>query len=102
MHYKPLTPAALLALRDNLGYTNAQMAELFGVAGGQQFHKYISMSEKKGTSREMGFHVLMYGMLRLRLMKGPVESIEQLYEEAREHGAVIDPDTVGEPPQSQD
>jgi hypothetical protein len=69
------------------------MAAIFGLASGGQFHKYISDKDR----REMGYHVLMYGMLQLALRKGPVENIEQLHEMARSYGAVIDPVPDGEP-----
>ncbi|MFX1675222.1 hypothetical protein PWR63_23730 [Paraburkholderia sp. A2WS-5] len=96
MHYQPPLREELRRLRDELKYTNGQMADLFGVATGRQFHKYLSEEDK----REMGFHVLMYGMLQLALLGGPVSSVEQLYALARSLGARIDLDTAG--PSSQD
>jgi hypothetical protein len=86
MQYKPPPPQGLRLLREELGFTNTQMAATFGVATGRQFHKYISEEDK----REMGFHVLMYGMLQIELMSGPIKSVEQLYARARRCGAVID------------
>lgn len=92
MHYKPPPQAELRRLRDELSYTNGQMAEVFGVSTSGQFHKYLSDKDR----REMGFHVLMYGMTQLVLKDGPIQNIEQVYERAREYGAVIGPDTDGE------
>lgn len=93
MQYQPLPQAGLRRLKEELGFTNSQMAELFGVSTSGQFHKYTSDKEK----REMGFHVLMYGMLNLALLRGMrVTRIEQLFELAREYGAIITLDTAGE------
>lgn len=92
MHYQPLPREGLQRLKEELQYTNAQMAEMFGIATGRQFHKYLSEEDK----REMGFHVLIYGMVRLALMRGPIKSTDQLYDLARAYGAVIDPEADGE------
>ena len=87
MHYKPPPQAELRRLRDELKYTNGQMAELFGVSTSGQFHKYLSDKDR----REMGFHVLMYGMLGLAFLRRiRVTGVEVLFELAREYGAVID------------
>jgi hypothetical protein len=86
MHYQPPGSGALRELKERLGYTNGQMADLFGVSTGRQFHKYISDEDK----REMGFHVLMYGVLQLLLKDGAVAEVEQLYAKARELGATIE------------
>lgn len=93
MHYQPPPREELRRLKETLKYTNGQMADLFGIATGRQFHKYMSDEDK----REMGFHVLMFGMLNLALARGTVESVEQLYEMARSLGAIIEPDPNGEP-----
>ncbi len=92
MRYQPPSRDELRRLKETLKYTNGQMAELFGVATGRQFHKYMSDEDK----REMGFHVLMFGMLNLALSRGPVTGVEQLFEMARSLGAVIDPEPDGE------
>lgn len=92
MHYQPPPRVELRRLKEKLKYTNGQMAELFGIATGRQFHKYMSDEDK----REMGFHVLMFGMLNLALARGPVKDVEQLFEMARSLGAVIGPEPDGE------
>jgi hypothetical protein len=92
MHYEPPPSSNLRNLRDRLSFTNGQMARMFGVATGRQFHKYLSEEDK----REMGFHVLMYGMAQLQLMRGPIVNVEQLHALGRELGAVIDLDMAGE------
>lgn len=100
MHYRPPPRQELQRLKEALGFTNSQMAELFGVSKATQFHKYLSNKD----TRDMGFHVLMYGMLGLALLRGiRVLSVEQLHDLARSYGAVIDlsPD-AGEQGSSQD
>lgn len=92
MHYEPPPLAELRRLKEELKYTNGQMAELFGVSTSGQFHKYLSEKER----REMGFHVLMYGMAQLVLKDGPIQSIDQVYDRARGYGAVIGPAIAGE------
>jgi hypothetical protein len=86
MRYQPPRSSALRELKERLGYTNGQMADLFGVSTGRQFHKYISDEDR----REMGFHVLMYGVLQLLLKEGAVTDIAQLHAIARELGATIE------------
>ena len=86
MKYQPPGSETLRRLKEHLGYTNVQMADLFGVSTGRQFHKYLSDEDK----REMGFHVLMYGAMQLALMTGPVTNIEQVFAAARSIGATIE------------
>lgn len=86
MHYRAIPQAGLRQLKEELGYTNSQMADVFGITTGRQFHKYLSDEDK----REMGFHVLMYGMANWQLMHGPITSIEQLHALGRELGAIIE------------
>ena len=94
MHYQPLPREGLLRLKEELAFTNSQMADMFGIATSGQFHKYTSDRDR----REMGFHVLMYGMLNLALRRGiPITSAEVLFELARSYGAVIEPAPDGEP-----
>jgi hypothetical protein len=88
MHYDPPSAQNLRTLRDQRSFTNSQLAEIFRVSSSGQFHKYLSEKDK----RQMGYHVLMVGMLNLALMEGPVTDIEQLHDRARELGAVIDLD----------
>ena len=87
LHFEPPPRDELRRLREELSFTNSQMADMFGISAGGQFHKYTSDKER----REMGFHVLMFGMLKLALMRGiPVTSAEVLFELARSYGAVIE------------
>jgi len=86
MHYKAPPTQGLRLLKEQLSFTNTQMARMFGVATGRQFHKYLSDEDK----REMGFHVLMYGMANWQLMHGPITSVERLHALGREIGAIIE------------
>lgn len=94
MHYRPPPRDELRRLREELEFTNSRMAALFGISAAGQFHKYLSDKE----TREMGFHVLMYGMLGLALLRGiRITNVEQLHELARSYGAEIDLAPDGEP-----
>jgi hypothetical protein len=86
MHYQAPPQQGLRLLKEQLSFTNTQMARMFGVATGRQFHKYLSDEDK----REMGFHVLMYGMANWQLMHGPITSVDQLHARGREIGAIIE------------
>ncbi|MDN7875459.1 MULTISPECIES: XRE family transcriptional regulator [Burkholderia cepacia complex] len=88
MNYQPPSSETLRQLKERLGYTNGQMADLFGVSTGRQFHKYLSDEDK----REMGFHVLMYGAMQLALRTGPIASVDQVFDAARSIGATIELD----------
>jgi hypothetical protein len=98
MHYEPIPQEGLKRLKEDLAFNNVQMAAVFGIATGRQFHKYLS----EGYQRPMGFHVLMYGMAQVELMAGPIVNIEQLYDRARKYGAVINLESAGEQDSSPD
>nr|WP_116136337.1 hypothetical protein [Trinickia diaoshuihuensis] len=70
-------------LKHSLGKTGNEMAELFGVAGGQQWRKYTSRSE----SRQMSPQILFFGAARLALSD---EELARVLERMREIGADID------------
>lgn len=50
-------------MKDQLGLTGEQMAELFGVAGGQQWRKYTGGAEP----RQMSIQMLFFAAARLTL-----------------------------------
>lgn len=52
----------LLKLKEQLGYTGTQMAELAGVAGSSQWRKYTS-----GSPRAISSHILFYIAAQLAL-----------------------------------
>ncbi|EGT7582952.1 helix-turn-helix transcriptional regulator [Salmonella enterica] len=61
--YSPPTSVNLQALKDELGYSGAQMAELSGVSGNSQWRKYTG----KTSQREMSMHILFYMAAQLAL-----------------------------------
>jgi hypothetical protein len=72
-------------LKNNLNRTGEQMADLFGVAGGQQWRKYTGGVEP----REMSPQILFFGAAKLAL--SPAE-LEKVLAKMREIGAEIELD----------
>lgn len=67
---------------------------MFGIATSASFIKRTSDKNR----REMGFHLMMFGMLNLALSLGiPITSVDVLFELARGYSAVIDLDSTGKP-----
>ncbi|KXU82793.1 hypothetical protein CI15_33515 [Paraburkholderia monticola] len=87
MHYKAPLPEDIERLKTQLGLTGAQMAELFGVAGDRAFRRYTSKSESIKNKRELGAHMLFFGMARLVLKPRDIEAV---LARMREAGAEID------------
>jgi hypothetical protein len=83
MHFTPPTPEDLERLKQELGYSSTQMAELFGVSTGRQWRKYTSSTDR----RDMGLHMLFFAMARLEL---DAETIERVLDRMRKTGAQID------------
>lgn len=83
MKYSPPTTHDLAALKDSLGYTGEQMAELFGLAGGQQWRKYTGGQ----SPRDMSAQMLFFAAARLELSP---EQVERVLARMREMGAEID------------
>ncbi|MBU66459.1 MAG: transcriptional regulator [Cupriavidus sp.] len=83
MRYTPPTPADLQRLKSELGRTGEQMADLFGVAGGQQWRKYTGGAQP----REMAPQMLFFGAARIALSD---EELERVLARMREIGAEID------------
>lgn len=71
MRYTAPTTADLLRLKDDLGLSSAQMADLFGLAGGNQWRKYTGGADP----REMGAPMLFYACARLALEPGQIERV---------------------------
>jgi len=80
MQYTAPTTADLRRLKERLGLTGEQMAELFGLGGGQQWRKYTGGAEP----REMGPQMLFFATARLLL---DPKDIERVLEGMREIGA---------------
>ncbi|MGF6549286.1 hypothetical protein [Paraburkholderia youngii] len=70
-------------LKNRLDKTGEQMAELFGVAGGQQWRKYTGGMEP----REMSPQILFFGAAKLALTP---DELERVLAKMREIGAEID------------
>lgn len=56
-HYVPPTAVALARLKDDLGCTSQTMAELAGLAQGQQWRKYTGGSEPRSLGMQMHFYM---------------------------------------------
>ena len=82
MKYTAPTAEDFQRLKSELGHTGEQMAELFAVAGGQQWRKYTGGI----TPREMSPQMLFFGVARLVLSDG---EFERVLAKMREIGAEI-------------
>ena len=82
IHYVPPTPQDLRDLKDRLQFTGEQMADLFGLAGNNQWRKYTSGSEPRPMSLPMLF-------LACALMDRSA-TVDEVFAKAREIGATID------------
>ncbi len=83
MRYTPPTPQDFQRLKNELDRTGEQMADLFGVAGGQQWRKYTGGAQP----REMAPQMLFFGAARLVLTE---EEIERVLARMQAIGATID------------
>ncbi|QET01121.1 XRE family transcriptional regulator [Cupriavidus pauculus] len=83
MRYSPPKAADFQRLKNDLGRTGEEMADLFGVAGGQQWRKYTGGAQP----REMAPQMLFFGAARLALSD---EELERVLARMREIGAAID------------
>lgn len=83
MRYTPPSTSDLRDLKEKLDMTGEQMAELFGLAGGQQWRKYTGGEQP----REMSPQMLFFGAARLVL---PWEQIEAVLQKMCEIGATVD------------
>jgi hypothetical protein len=89
MDYSPPSPEDLRRFKDETGMTGEQLAELFGLAGGQQWRKYTGGAEP----REMSVQMLFFGAARLVLDE---KSIGHILDQMRAIGgeAVLGPAPV--------
>lgn len=88
IRYAPPTPENLRDLKTQLGYTGEQMADLFGLAGNNQWRKYTGGQEPRPMSLQMLF---LAGALLNR-----TATVEQVFDWCRSVGAAIDLDAAGE------
>jgi hypothetical protein len=92
MNYTPPTTADLQRLKQELGFTGKQMAELTGLAGDQQWRKYTGGADP----REMSPHMTFF--LAARLILHP-NQLRLVGEHMQRLGAQIDIDALAAPPQ---
>lgn len=85
MRYTPPKPDDLQRLKNDLGRTGEEMAELFGVAGGQQWRKYTGGAQP----REMAPQMLFFGAARLALS---ATELERVLARMRDIGADVELD----------
>jgi hypothetical protein len=85
MKYNAPKPEDFRRLKDTLEQTGEQMADLFGVAGGQQWRKYTG-GEKP---REMAPQMLFFGAAKLALKP---DELDRVLAKMREIGADIEMD----------
>ncbi|WP_434033611.1 hypothetical protein [Cupriavidus sp. a3] len=83
MRYSSPSPEDLQRLKNELGRTGEEMAELFGVAGGQQWRKYTGGAQP----REMAPQMLFFGAARLVLSD---EELSRVLDRMRAIGAEIE------------
>jgi hypothetical protein len=84
IRYEPPTSQDLRNLKDRLGYSGKQMADLFGLASSQQWHKYCGGNEP----REMSLPMLFLAMALLNRSA----TVEQVFDSCRQVGAKIEED----------
>lgn len=72
----------LLKLKEELGYTGTQMAELAGVAGNSQWRKYTG----RETPRAISPHILFFMAAQLALSD---EELSRVVKKMQEIGAEI-------------
>lgn len=78
--YTPPTPDDLNRLKDELGYTGNQMADLAGVASNSQWRKYTGGE----SPRAMSPHILFYMAAQLALTP---EELDRVISKMQQIGA---------------
>jgi hypothetical protein len=86
-NYTPPSAEDLKQLKDRLGKSSTEMAELFGVTTGAQWRKY--MAADSANRRDMGMHMLFFAMARLELDPA---TLNRILDRMRAVGASIDLD----------
>ncbi|MEZ2378446.1 XRE family transcriptional regulator [Enterobacter sp. RCC_40] len=81
-NYTPPTTEDLALLKEELGLTGLQMADLAGLAGSNHWRKYTGGE----TPRIMGMHMLFYMAAQLALND---KELKKVLEKMREIGASI-------------
>ncbi|HDR9274886.1 TPA: XRE family transcriptional regulator [Burkholderia vietnamiensis] len=86
--YSPPSPEDLERIKEQLGKSSGDMADLFGLANGRQWRRYLSIDPN--NRREMGMHMLFFAMARLEL---DAATIERILNRMRAAGATIELDS---------
>ncbi|WP_321808077.1 XRE family transcriptional regulator [Burkholderia sp. BCC1993] len=86
-NYTPPSADDLKRLKDQLGMSSTEMAELFGVSSGAQWRKY--MAADSANRRDMGMHMLFFATARLELDPA---TLERVLDRMRSAGATIELD----------
>lgn len=82
-HYTPPSAAALARLKETLGFTSPQMADLAGLAQGAQWRKYTGGAEPRALSQHMHFY--MAALLTLSDAE-----LARVFATMRGHGAAVE------------
>lgn len=82
-NYSPPTSEDLQALKDELGYSGSQMAELAGVSGNSQWRKYTG----KTSQRDISLHILFYMAAQLALTE---DELLRVIKKMQDIGATTD------------
>ncbi|WP_429328855.1 XRE family transcriptional regulator [Paraburkholderia atlantica] len=85
MKYTPPTPEDLQRLKDTLGLSSVQMAELFGLSSGRHWRSYTGGADIRSVSASTMF----FAMAQLEL---DCQTIERVLNRMREAGAMIELD----------
>lgn len=75
--YAPPTPEDLNQLKEQLGYTGTQMADLAGVASNSQWRKYTGGE----SPRAMSPHILFFIAAQLALSNKELDSVMKKMQE---------------------
>lgn len=82
IRYTPPTPEDLRSLQQRMGCTGSQMADLFGLAGSNQWRKYVTGHSMRPMSLSMLF-------LAMALLNRSA-TVEQVFDLCRQAGAKIE------------
>lgn len=85
--YTPPTTQDVQRVREELGYTSNQMAELASVAAGSQWRKYMGGA----APRDVSLHMLFFIAARLTLSP---DELRRVADKMNEIGAQVDADAV--------
>ncbi|MGF7191992.1 hypothetical protein JOE11_005065 [Robbsia andropogonis] len=82
--YSPPTPENLRALKERLDFTGEQMAQMFGLAGNNQWRKYTGGADPRPMSLPMLFLAMA--------LPDRTATVDQVLDKCRAVGATIDLD----------